>query len=197
MTADWIDGGNRPRILLVAASCASMWTARRSRCSTQRAGVRLRRHLHPPGALTAQGRPSAGQVICPGHQWAFDLDDRIEEGQDRCQPTYPVRVEDGHRLRDPAARVGTPSRPQRKPTMTSRTFVAVGAGQTAAVAARTLRREDYDGRIVLIGDEPHAPTSGRRCRRSSSPAGRPRVAAATHRGVAGQATTSRSSPGPR
>lgn len=41
--------------------------------------------------------------------------------------------------------------------MTDRTFVTVGGGQTAAVAARTLRRRGFDGRIVLIGDEPHAP----------------------------------------
>jgi len=41
--------------------------------------------------------------------------------------------------------------------MTSKTFVTVGAGQTAAVAARTLRRRGFDGRIVLIGDEPYAP----------------------------------------
>ena len=41
--------------------------------------------------------------------------------------------------------------------MTSPTFVTVGAGQTAAVAARTLRRRGFDGRIVLVGDEPHAP----------------------------------------
>lgn len=41
--------------------------------------------------------------------------------------------------------------------MTSRTFVTVGAGQTAAVAARTLRRRGFDGRIVLVGDEPYTP----------------------------------------
>ncbi|WP_458319529.1 NAD(P)/FAD-dependent oxidoreductase [Mycolicibacterium brisbanense] len=41
--------------------------------------------------------------------------------------------------------------------MTGRTFVTVGAGQTAAVAARTLRRRGFDGRIVLVGDERHAP----------------------------------------
>jgi 3-phenylpropionate/trans-cinnamate dioxygenase ferredoxin reductase subunit len=41
--------------------------------------------------------------------------------------------------------------------MTGRTFVTVGAGQAAAVAARTLRRRGFDGRIVLIGDEPNAP----------------------------------------
>jgi nitrite reductase/ring-hydroxylating ferredoxin subunit len=34
-----------------------------------------------------------GKVICPGHQWQFDLETGYEEGQDRCQPTYDVRVE--------------------------------------------------------------------------------------------------------
>ena len=34
-----------------------------------------------------------GKVICPGHQWQFDLDTGYEESQDRCQPTYDVRVE--------------------------------------------------------------------------------------------------------
>lgn len=41
--------------------------------------------------------------------------------------------------------------------MTTRTVVTVGAGQVAAVAARTLRRRGFDGRIVLLGDEPHIP----------------------------------------
>jgi 3-phenylpropionate/trans-cinnamate dioxygenase ferredoxin reductase subunit len=41
--------------------------------------------------------------------------------------------------------------------MTVQTFVAIGAGQTAAVAARTLRRRGFDGRIILVGDEPHLP----------------------------------------
>ncbi|MGN5236479.1 MULTISPECIES: FAD-dependent oxidoreductase [unclassified Rhodococcus (in: high G+C Gram-positive bacteria)] len=41
--------------------------------------------------------------------------------------------------------------------MTVRTVVTIGAGQVAAVAARTLRRRGFDGRIILLGDEPHAP----------------------------------------
>ena len=41
--------------------------------------------------------------------------------------------------------------------MTLRTIVTVGAGQTAAVAARNLRRHGFDGRILLVGDEPYAP----------------------------------------
>ena len=37
------------------------------------------------------------------------------------------------------------------------TYAIVGAGQTAAVAARTLRRRGFDGRIELIGAEQHPP----------------------------------------
>lgn len=35
-----------------------------------------------------------GKVICPGHQWQFDLDTGYEADQDRCQPTYAVRVDE-------------------------------------------------------------------------------------------------------
>ncbi|GAA4056158.1 NAD(P)/FAD-dependent oxidoreductase [Actinomadura miaoliensis] len=35
--------------------------------------------------------------------------------------------------------------------------LVVGAGQAAAVAARTLRRRGFDGRLTLVGEEPEAP----------------------------------------
>jgi 3-phenylpropionate/trans-cinnamate dioxygenase ferredoxin reductase subunit len=38
-----------------------------------------------------------------------------------------------------------------------KTIVMIGAGQAAAVAARSLRRRGFAGRIDIIGDEPHAP----------------------------------------
>lgn len=38
-----------------------------------------------------------------------------------------------------------------------RTFVLVGGGQAAAVAARTLRRRGFDGHIEIVGNEPDAP----------------------------------------
>jgi 3-phenylpropionate/trans-cinnamate dioxygenase ferredoxin reductase component len=41
--------------------------------------------------------------------------------------------------------------------VTRPTYVTIGAGQAAAVAARNLRRRGFDGRIVLVGDEPYAP----------------------------------------
>jgi 3-phenylpropionate/trans-cinnamate dioxygenase ferredoxin reductase component len=37
------------------------------------------------------------------------------------------------------------------------TFVIVGAGQAAAQAADSLRRDGYAGRLVVIGDEPYLP----------------------------------------
>lgn len=39
----------------------------------------------------------------------------------------------------------------------SSTFVIVGASLAGATAAVTLRAEGFDGRIVLIGEEPHPP----------------------------------------
>jgi 3-phenylpropionate/trans-cinnamate dioxygenase ferredoxin reductase subunit len=37
------------------------------------------------------------------------------------------------------------------------TFVIVGAGLAGAKAAETLRGEGFEGRLVLIGDEPERP----------------------------------------
>lgn len=41
--------------------------------------------------------------------------------------------------------------------MNASTIVIVGAGQAGASAAAELRRQGHAGRVVLIGDEPHAP----------------------------------------
>jgi 3-phenylpropionate/trans-cinnamate dioxygenase ferredoxin reductase component len=42
-------------------------------------------------------------------------------------------------------------------TASNPTFVVVGAGMAAGAAATTLRAEGFDGRVVLIGEEPHPP----------------------------------------
>ena len=41
--------------------------------------------------------------------------------------------------------------------MADRTFVIVGASLTAATAAATLRGSGFDGRLIMLGDEPHEP----------------------------------------
>lgn len=41
-----------------------------------------------------KGNIFQGRVICPGHQWAFDLATGFCAERDRSQPTYAVRVDD-------------------------------------------------------------------------------------------------------
>ena len=55
-----------------------------------------------------------GKIVCPGHQWAFDLDTGWESIKQECQPTYRVRVEDDVVQVDAASRavlVAPPSPP--------------------------------------------------------------------------------------
>ncbi len=59
--------------------------------------------VHKQRSLT-KGTILRGRVICPGHQWAFDPATGRADGQDRCQPTYEVRVEDGAVFVDPRPR---------------------------------------------------------------------------------------------
>jgi nitrite reductase (NADH) small subunit len=38
------------------------------------------------------------RIVCPGHQWAFQLASGFEAKMERYQPTYPVRVTDEGRV---------------------------------------------------------------------------------------------------
>ena len=51
----------------------------------------------------------------------------------------------------------------------SETVVIVGAGQAAGQLAASLRSDGYSGKIVLLGEEPHALISARRCRNTCWP----------------------------
>lgn len=44
-----------------------------------------------------------GKVICPGHQWAFDVTTGFCAERDRTQPVYAVRVDDDQVLVDTSA----------------------------------------------------------------------------------------------
>jgi nitrite reductase/ring-hydroxylating ferredoxin subunit len=43
----------------------------------------------------SKGTVFNGKVVCPGHQWTFDLETGYECDQDEFQPTYDVKIEDG------------------------------------------------------------------------------------------------------
>ena len=53
-----------------------------------------------------------GRIVCPGHQWAFDLRTGWESVKQECQPTYRVRIEDDVVQVDAASRRRT-----RRPTL--------------------------------------------------------------------------------
>ena len=55
------------------------------------------------------------------------------------------------------------------------TYLIVGASLAGAKAAETLREEGFDGRVILLGDEPSGRTSGRRCPRATCSARRTAV----------------------
>jgi nitrite reductase (NADH) small subunit len=43
----------------------------------------------------AKGVVLNGKLVCPGHQWAFELVSGYEAIKEECQPMFPVRVVDG------------------------------------------------------------------------------------------------------
>ena len=45
-----------------------------------------------------------GKLVCPGHQWAFELGTGWEATKAECQPTYDVRIESDRVLVDLASR---------------------------------------------------------------------------------------------
>jgi nitrite reductase/ring-hydroxylating ferredoxin subunit len=35
-----------------------------------------------------------GRIVCPGHQWSYDLRTGYEQTMDRYQPCFPIKIED-------------------------------------------------------------------------------------------------------
>ncbi|GAA3725593.1 nitrite reductase (NADH) small subunit [Spinactinospora alkalitolerans] len=56
--------------------------------------------VHKQRSLT-KGTVLHGRVICPGHQWAFDLESGRADDRDECQPTHDVRIDDSTVYLDP------------------------------------------------------------------------------------------------
>lgn len=48
--------------------------------------------IHKQRSLS-KGTLFDGRVICPGHQWQFELETGWEDDQQQCQPSYPAKIE--------------------------------------------------------------------------------------------------------
>ncbi|GII92326.1 Rieske (2Fe-2S) protein [Sinosporangium siamense] len=62
--------------------------------------------VHKQRSLT-KGTVLNGQIICPGHQWAFDPQTGRAADREECQPTYDVRIEQGAVFVNPSPRALT------------------------------------------------------------------------------------------
>jgi apoptosis-inducing factor 3 len=95
------------------------------------------------------------EVVCPSHNARFDVTTgrMLIPPALNDLPVYPVKVEGGQVLLGPAVK---PKFPRAEGT-DARTFLIVGAGAAGNMAAETLRREGFAGRIVLVTAEAERP----------------------------------------
>lgn len=63
--------------------------------------------IHEQRSLS-KGAILRDRVVCPGHQWQFDLETGWVEEQERCQPSYDVKVQDGTVYVCPVPRIRVP-----------------------------------------------------------------------------------------
>ena len=110
------------------------------------------------GGPLAEGLVVGDTVRCPWHHAAFSLRTGEAERPPALNdlPCWEVEERDGH------VRVGerTEARPRRASRASGahpESVVIIGAGAAGTVAAETLRREGYGGRIVIVDGDPDAP----------------------------------------
>jgi NADPH-dependent 2,4-dienoyl-CoA reductase/sulfur reductase-like enzyme/nitrite reductase/ring-hydroxylating ferredoxin subunit len=112
---------------------------------------------HYSGPL-AEGLVVGDRVHCPWHHACFSLRTGAVASPPALNdlPTWRVEERDGRVF--VREKITTPaSRPARRPARAPQSVVIVGAGAAGQVAAETLRREGYDGRITMIDQDPTAP----------------------------------------
>ena len=111
------------------------------------------------GATLEKGAVCNGRLVCPWHMGTFALPSGalIEPPPMQALKTYPVRVEGDQIMldADPIALPQTGS--YQNSTEDTRHFLLVGFGAAGAMAASTLRREGFTGKITAfdpVADEP-------------------------------------------
>jgi NADPH-dependent 2,4-dienoyl-CoA reductase/sulfur reductase-like enzyme/nitrite reductase/ring-hydroxylating ferredoxin subunit len=110
------------------------------------------------GAPLGEGVLHDGVVVCPWHKAAFRLrtGEHVEPPAVDDLPRYPLRLVDGRLRVDLGA--AKPEAQQPGPgAIDKRCMAVVGAGAAGAVAAQTLRRAGFAGRVVLISREDRLP----------------------------------------
>src|SRR4051812_28091760 len=107
------------------------------------------------GGPLAEGRIVGDTVRCPWHHACFDLRTGAPVRAPALNPIpcYDVEIANG-KIRVGVARGGPVSLRRRS---SLRTIAIVGAGAAGESAAETLRREGYDGEVLLFGADESPP----------------------------------------
>ena len=114
------------------------------------------------GASLAEGILHEKHIRCPWHHAVFDA----ETGAVRevpsldSLPQFDVRVEGDEvvaTLPDPTPKAKTPEMVLPDTGRDGRTFAIVGTGAAGVTAAETLRRDGFQGRILMLTRESHLP----------------------------------------
>jgi NADPH-dependent 2,4-dienoyl-CoA reductase/sulfur reductase-like enzyme/nitrite reductase/ring-hydroxylating ferredoxin subunit len=114
------------------------------------------------GAPLSTGVLKNNKVVCPWHHASFDL----TNGNNGDPPalddlsTFPVRIKNDDvivELPDSFSGRQTHKMSSYNPDKDDRTFVILGAGAAGEAAAETLRKENFEGRILMITRENRLP----------------------------------------
>ncbi len=106
------------------------------------------------GGPLGDGLCAAGEIRCPWHHAAFDLDTGEAVGAPALNPisTYDIGVREGRiYVTGPTEKTATE---QPVPPELPESVVIVGSGAAGAAAAEKLRAHGYEGPIALVGEEP-------------------------------------------
>lgn len=114
------------------------------------------------GAPLSEGTLGEGRLTCPWHASVFDVvtGDVVEPPTLDALPRLEVRIRDEDvyiLVPDVLPKSRTMSMAQRDPARDDRLFAIVGGGPAAQSAAESLRQCGYQGRIVMISQDPHKP----------------------------------------
>lgn len=109
---------------------------------------------HAGGPLE-KGALCNGRIICPWHKATFDVltGNVLEPPALVALAAYPASVSGDDVMVTPEKL----SQPARDASVQDPHFVVIGAGAAGAAACTALRECGFDGRITLVGEEPHAP----------------------------------------
>lgn len=110
------------------------------------------------GGPLADGVAVDGTIRCPWHHACFSLSTGEALGAPALNPlpTWDVEVRDG-RVFLGAKREGAPLSARGRRATGPKRVAIVGGGAAGSAAAEALRREGYEGEIVLIDPDPDAP----------------------------------------